>query len=143
MTVAEIINKLRLERDFGSRFPARIIFVNDLDLYSKLVLQLKNACDVTVNLADFCKSDVVPQFDKLRNFLEQYDGKQVLLLSIGEYLRMCIRREINKERAQFPSFWERMQPENSTTRYIMPVFCCRDSFNRIIGKVDERQEDFL
>lgn len=143
MTIAEIINKLRQERDVGSRFPVRIIFVEDLYLYSDLVAQLKSACDVTINLADFGKKDVVPQFEKMRTSLEQYEGKQVLLLSVGEYLRMCIKRELNKERAQFPAFWELMQQESSRTRYIMPVFSCRDSFDRIIGKVDERQEDFL
>lgn len=36
-----------------------------------------------------------------------------------------------------------MQQEQSKTRYIMPVFACRDSFDRIIGRVDERQESFL
>lgn len=143
MTIAEIINKLRQERDLGSRFPARIIFVEDLSSYSALITQLKNACDVTINLADFCNKDVVPQFDKVRDSLSTYEGKQVLLLSVGEYLRLCIKRELNKERAQFPSFWEIMQQEQSKTRYIMPVFACRDSFDRIIGRVDERQESFL
>lgn len=143
MTIADIINKLRQERDFGSRFPARIIFTDDLGLYSSLVSQLKSACDVTINIADFGKNDVVPQFEKLRTALEQYEGKQILILSVGEYLRMCIKRELNKERAQFPAFWEHMQQEASRTRYIMPVFSCRDSFDRIIGKVDERQEDFV
>lgn len=143
MTIADIRNKLQQERDLGSRFPARIIFVENLSSYSALVAQLKSVCDVTINLADFGKIDVVPQFDKMRTSLEQYEGKQVLLLSVGEYLRMCIKRELNKERAQFPAFWECMQQEFSKTRYIMPVFSCRDCFDRIIGKVDERQEDFL
>lgn len=143
MTIAEIINRLRQERDVGSRFPARIIFIEDLFSYSALVTQLKSACDITVNLADFGKKDVVPQFDKMRESLSQYEGKQILLLSVGEYLRMCIKRELNKERAQFPSFWEGMQQEASKTRYIMPVFACRDSFDRIIGRVDERQEGFV
>lgn len=143
MTIVEIINKLRQEREIGSRFPARMIFVEDLSIYFDLVAQLKSACDVTINIADFSKKDVVPQFDKIRNALSQYVDKQILLLSVGEYLRMCIKRELNKERAQFPSFWEAMQQEDSRTRVIMPVFCCRDSFDRIIGKIDERQESFL
>lgn len=87
--------------------------------------------------------DVVPRFEKIRDAITQYDDKQVLLLSVGEYLRICIKRELNKERAQFPSFWEAMQQEASRTRIIMPVFACRDSFDRIVGKVDERQEAFM
>ena len=119
MTITEIIDKLRQERELGSRFPARIIFCEDLS-YSALVKQLKSACDVTINLADFGKKDVVPRFEKIRDAITQYDDKQVLLLSVGEYLRICIKRELNKERAQFPSFWEAMQQEASRTRIIMP-----------------------
>ena len=143
MTITEIIDKLRQERELGSRFPARIIFCEDLSSYSALVTQLKSACDVTINLADFGKKDVVPRFEKIRDAITQYDDKQVLMLSVGEYLRICIKRELNKERAQFPSFWETMQQEASRTRIIMPVFACRDSFDRIVGKVDERQEAFV
>jgi len=143
VTIAEVINKLRQERDLGSRFPARIIFVEDLESYFSLIAQLKNACDVTINLADFSNKDVVPQFDKLRGVLSSYEDKQILLLSVGEYLRLCVKRELDKERAQFPSFWEVMQHEQSKTRYIIPVFACRDSFDRIVGKVDERQEGFV
>ena len=143
MTIAEVIAKLRQEREVGSRYPARMIFVEDLTLYTSLVTQLKSACDVTINLADLANKDVVPQFDKLRDTLEQYENKQVLLLSVGEYLRMCIKRELNRDRAQFPAFWELMQQESLHTRYIMPMFACRDSFDRIIGKIDERQEDFV
>ena len=105
MTITEIIDKLRQERELGSRFPARIIFCEDLSSYSALVTQLKSACDVTINLADFGKKDVVPQFEKIRASLAQHERKQVLLLSVGEYLRLCIKRELNKERAQFPAFW--------------------------------------
>lgn len=143
MTIAEIINRLRQERELGSRFPSRIIFTEDLASYSDLVKQLEKACDVTINIADFGKKDVVPQFDKMRDALSQYEGKQILLLSVGEYLRMCIKRELNTERAQFRPFWEAMQQEASKTRYIMPVFACRDCFDRIVGKIDERQESFI
>ena len=143
MTIAEIIDKLRQEREIGSRFPARIIFCDELSSYSALITQLKSACDVTINIADFGKKDVVPQFDKMRDALSQYKDKQVLLLSVGEYLRMCIKRELNTERAQFLPFWEAMQQEASKSRYIMPMFACRDSFDRIVGKIDERQESFV
>ena len=36
MTIAEIKEKLSQESGFGSRYPARIIFVEDLDEYSAL-----------------------------------------------------------------------------------------------------------
>ena len=80
MTIAEIKEKLSQERGFGSRYPARIIFVENLDDYSALEHQLKGICDVTINVADFCRaSDTVPQFDQIKNKLKEREGQQVLL----------------------------------------------------------------
>ncbi len=143
MTIAEITEKLAKEREFGSRFPVRVIFANDLKSYTVLVSHLRSACDETINIADFGKEDVVPQFDKIRNYIKNRDGKQILLLSVGEYIRLCFKREINKERAQFRSLWELMQSESSKTRIVIPLFCCNDYFDRIIGKPNERQEEYI
>lgn len=143
MTIAEITEKLAKEREFGSRFPVRVIFVNGLKRYAELISHLRSACDETINIADFGKEDVVPQFDKIREYVKNRDGKQILLLSVGEYIRLCFKREINKERAQFRSLWELMQPESSKTRIVIPLFCCNDYFDRIIGKPNERQEEYV
>ncbi len=144
MTIAEIKEKLSQERGFGSRFPARIIFTESLDAYSRLESQLKGICDITINVADFCRApDAVPQFDQIKEKLNEYEGKQVLLLSAGEYLRLCLKRELNMERRQFLSFWETQQSEASKTRIIMPMFSCRDIFDRVVGSVDERQLDYV
>ena len=114
MTIAEIKEKLSQERGFGSRYPARIIFVENLDDYSALEHQLKGICDVTINVADFCRApDTVPQFDQIKNKLKECEGQQVLLLSVGEYLRLCTKRELNPDRRQFRAFWETQQPEAS------------------------------
>lgn len=144
MTIAEIKEKLSQEKGFGSRFPARIIFTESLNAYSLLESQLKGICDVTINVADFCRSpDTVPQFDQIKAKLSEYAGKQVLLLSAGEYLRLCIKRELNADRRQFLSFWEAQQAEASRTRIIIPMFSCRDIFDRVVGSVDERQQDYV
>lgn len=144
MKITEIKDKLGQERGFGSRFPGRIIFTESLDAYSILESQLKGICDVTINIADFCRApDTVPQFDQIKAKLQEQEGKQVLLLSVGEYLRICIKRELNAERRQFLSFWESQQAEASKTRVIMPMFSCRDIFDRVVGTVDERQQDYV
>ena len=130
MTIAEIKEKLSQEHSFGSRFPVRIIFVENLNEYSVLEHQLKGICDVTMNVADFCRApDTVPQFDKIRQKLSECEGQHVLLLSVGEYLRICTKRELNPEHRQFRAFWESQQPEASKTRVIIPVFNCRDVFD--------------
>ena len=137
MTIAEIIERLSQERSFGSRFPVRIIFVENLDKYLALENQLRGTCDVTMNVADFCRAkDTVPQFEQIKKRLKECEGKQILLLSVGEYLRLCIKRELDSNRCQFRSFWEMQQPESSKTRVIIPVFNGRDLFDRIIGSID-------
>lgn len=143
MTISEITNKLSKEREFGSRFPVRIIFVDNLKNYKELLSHLQSACDEMINVADFGRGDVVPQFDKIREYLKTHEGQQILLLSVGEYIRLCFKREMNKERAQFYSLWELMQSEMSLTRIVIPLFSCRDYFDRIIGKPNERQESFI
>ena len=144
MTINEIKEKLSQERTFGSRYPARIIFAENLDSYAQLESHLRGICDVTINIADFCKApDTVPQFEQVKKKLGEYTDKQVLLLSVGEYLRICAKRELNVEKRQFCSFWESQQSEASRTRVIIPVFSCRDIFDRIIGAVDERQIEYV
>lgn len=144
MKITEIKDKLSQERGFGSRFPGRIIFTESLDAYSMLESQLKGICDVTINIADFCRApDTVPQFDQIKTKLQEHEGEQILLLSVGEYLRICTKRELNAERRQFLSFWESQQAEASKTRVIMPMFSCRDIFDRVVGAVDERQQDYV
>ena len=144
MTIAEIIERLSQERSFGSRFPVRIIFVENLDKYLALENQLRGTCDVTMNVADFCRAkDTVPQFEQIKKRLKECEGKQILLLSVGEYLRLCIKRELDSNRCQFRSFWEMQQPESSKTRVIIPVFNGIDLFDRIIGSIDERQQNYV
>lgn len=144
MTITEITEKLSQERSFGSRFPVRVIFTESFQAYLALESQLKGICDVTINVADFCKApDLAPQFDKIKTELLTHTDKQVLLLSVGEYLRLSVKRELDGQRCQFRPFWEEMQPESSKARYIIPLFCCRDVFDRVVGTVDERQQDFL
>lgn len=89
------------------------------------------------------RKDTVPQFEQIKKRLKECEGKQILLLSVGEYLRLCIKRELDSNRCQFRSFWEMQQPESSKTRVIIPVFNGRDLFDRIIGSIDERQQNYV
>lgn len=144
MTIEQILDKLSKERSISSRYAARAIFVENLSIYKDLVARLANACDVTMNIADFSKKeDGLPKFEKLIEAIRSHEGEQILLLSVGEYLRMCIKRETNREIAKFPDFWRLQQSVDSKTRVIMPIFCARDCFDRVVGNDDERTEGFV
>ena len=147
MQINDIKERLEQERKFGSRFPVRMIFADNLKGYLELEEMLKGICDATINVGDYCRAeDTVPQFSEVNKAIARdYLGKHVLLLSAGEYLRFCIKREMDKDRCQFPDFWETQQPESSYTRIIVPVFCSKNFFDRILGSLDDcypRQQDY-
>lgn len=143
MTIKDILAKIVDERQIPGRFPSRLIFVRDFLSYSLLVDELSKVCDVIINLASFAKGDILPNFNAVKKELGENANKQILLLSISEYLRLCAKRETTKETAAFPGIWATMQSESATTKYIIPLFGGRELFDQVVPKVDERQEDFL
>lgn len=143
MTISEVVSKVSNERQTPGRFPSRLIFVHNFADYLSLVGELKAVCDVVFDLADYAKGDVLPSFKDLKGEMAKYPGKQLLLLSFGEYFRICIRRERDKSTAAFPGIWEQQQSESSTTKYIIPIFGGREIFDSIMPIPDERQQRFI
>ena len=143
MTVQEIVDKVIAERQTPGRFPTRLVFIRNFSDYSLLVDELRKVCDVTLNLASFAHGDILPDFSAVKQELSKNANKRILLLSFGEYLRLCARRETNKETAILPEIWATMQSESATTKYIIPLFGGRELFDQAVPIVDERQEDFL
>jgi hypothetical protein len=143
MTIYEVVLKVSNERQTPGRFPTRLIFTHNFDDYISLVGELKAVCDAVFDLADYTKEDVLPRFKDLKSEIAKHSNKQLLLLSFGEYLRICIKRERDKTTAVFPGMWEKQQPENSRTKFIIPIFGSREIFNSIIPIQDERQQRFI
>lgn len=144
MSEQEIIQRLKEEREFGSRYPVRFVFVEDRERYFTLENRLKGQCDLTLELAEFCSGpDVFPKFDRLIRKIQEEEDKHILILSMGEYMRFAIGRETNKERAEIPNLWSMQQPASSRRRVIVPMLFCRDLWDRVMPFVDERQIDFI
>jgi hypothetical protein len=143
MNIAEIVSKVANERQTPGRFPTRLIFAHNFSDYVTLVGELKAVCDDVVDLADFTRGDVLPCFKDFKREVSKHNGKQLLLLSFGEYLRICIKREHDKTTANFPGIWEQQQSENSATKYIILIFGGREIFDSIMPIQDERQQDFV
>lgn len=143
MTVQDILDRVRAEQNTPGRFPSRLIFVRNYSDYALLVDELRKECDITLDLASFARGDIFPNFRLLKEELGGYSDKLILLLSMGEYLRICLKKELNRETSVFPGLWTTMQPENSTTKYMIPLFGGRELFDQIVPFVDERQQDFL
>lgn len=143
MTIQEILNKVVAERQTPGRFPVRLIFVRNFMDYSMLVDELSKECDVILNLASFAQGDILPKFSVLKQELKKNTDKQILLLSFSEYLRLCAKRELDKENSVFPGLWETIQNGREKTKYIIPLFGGRELFDQFVPVVTNRQEDFL
>lgn len=144
MNIDQIIQIIDRERLFGSRFPIRLIFVEHLGQYEELVSRLNSECEVTFNISDFCiGNDVYPKFGLLREQIAQNNGKHILLLSMGEYLRLRIKQETKPEKAIFPSFWQEQQDASSKTRVFIPMFASKELFDRVVPLLDDRQKDYI
>lgn len=146
MTIEQVLEKIEIERTVGSRFPVRLIFVENLEQYMELTSHLNRICDLTLNLADedICSgADIYPNFNKLIDKILKNNGKHILLLSMGEYLRFRIKRESVPSTAKFTSLWQLQQDAISKTRVFIPMFACRELFERIVPYIDDRQRDFI
>jgi len=143
LTIDEIIAKVSSERQIPGRFPSRLIFVQNFSDYIHLINELKLICDYVIDLSEFTKGDFLPRFKDLKNELTKHMGKQIILQSFGEYLRICVKRERDKLTSFFPAFWEEQQAENLTTKYIIPIFGGREIFDLILPIQDVRQENFI
>lgn len=147
VTITDILEKEEIERKIESRFPVRVIFCDSLAEYRKLVTRLRGACDCCWNISEFCSEkwpDRYPKFRKLLQRIEENPDKHILLLAVGEYLRMATKFEVyGGAFAQFYDLWSRMEAPYSKTRIFIPIFCAKEYFYRAVGVINERQRDFI
>ena len=143
MTISEIVEKISREKLIPGRFPSRLIFVRNFDDYMALVNELRTVCDDVIDIAQFAKDDMIPRCREFKKSLTNYEGQQLLLLSFGEYLRICIKREVDRQSSYFPDIWEQKQAESSITKYIIPIFGSKELYDRIMPVADERQQRYI
>jgi hypothetical protein len=148
MTLDEVKNGIKNEIDnkIPSRFPLRLIFVNNMEEYATIKRFLADNCEATISLGDddICETeDIYPSFTKLRTKIGKYRDKPLLLLSMGEYLRFSLKREMTKDKSSFPSFFRNMQDVNSKTRVFTLLFAANNLFDQIMPIVDKRQEEHI
>lgn len=141
MALQQIMERLSTERKVGSRFPVRMIFMDSFKQYNELLHGLSKSCETTLHLASFCAGeDHFPNFHKMMIQIEENEGKHILLLSLHEYLRFGIKRELKIQ--ELSSLWQKLQNSSSRTRVIIPMLACRDLWERVVP-VDERQKDHV
>jgi hypothetical protein len=148
MTLDEVKNIIKSEIDnkIPSRFPLRLIFVNNMEEYTTIKRFLMDSCDAAISLGDddICETeDIYPNFTKLKTKIGKYRDKPLLLLSMGEYFRFSLKRELAKDKSSFPSFFRDMQDGDSKTRVFVLLFAANNLFDQIMPTVDKRQEEHI
>jgi hypothetical protein len=148
MTLDKIKNNIKNEIDnkIPSRFPLRLIFVNDMEEYIDIKRYLMDNCDAIISLGDddICETeDIYPHFGKLKTKIGKHPDKSILLLSMGEYFRFALKRELTKEKSSFPSFFREMQDVSAKTRVFVLLFAANNLFDQIVPIIGDRQKDHI
>jgi hypothetical protein len=148
MTLDEVKNSIKNEIDnrIPSRFPLRLIFLNNMEEYTNIKRFLMDNCEAAISLGDedICETeDIYPSFTKLKSKIGKYRDKPLLLLSMGEYFRFALKKELTKDKSSFPSFFRDMQDVNSKTRVFILLFAANNLFDQIVPIINERQEEHI
>ena len=138
--ITECIETLKVTED---RWPTRLVFTQTLSGYKELVAELRIVCDVAVSLADtrfMTSDDILPNFNRLKVFFQEHEGKAILVTDISEYLRVCVLKE-TEIGGGLKGIWEKAGDVTSKTKIIIPLFNCDALFDRILPMINERQTD--
>ncbi|MEN6386568.1 MAG: BREX-4 system phosphatase PglZ [Phycisphaerales bacterium] len=145
MTLDEIILKIEEDGQIPSRWPTRLIFTESLLAYNDLVSRLNHMPEASVmlNLADYCAGpDKLPVKSRLDAEVNALGEKRIIILSFSEYLRVALGKESTPQRL-FRPYWEKQQSESSKCRIIIPLFSCKELFEKIVPIINQRQTDFI
>ena len=135
-----IIDALKDDLGLELRFTARVIFVNNLSGYYRLVSDLKDMSDEVICLSydSYCAgNDSVPDLKKVLEHISAEKDKNILIMSIGEYLRFAMKYESSVKCIHSIMTY----PMHSTKRIWIPVYAAKDIFQDVVGELpSERYE---
>jgi hypothetical protein len=117
-----------------------------MEEYATIKRFLADNCEAVISLGDddICETeDIYPNFTKLKTKIGMYRDKPILLLSMGEYFRFSLKRELTKDKSSFPSFFKNMQDVDSKTRVFILLFAANNLFDQIMPTIDKRQENHI
>ena len=144
MKLQECIESLSTEKmqKIPSRFPCRVILLNNCADYAEAVSELKLLCDRTVSSDElFSGADVMPAYDRLIG--TKKPDEWLLLPGVSDYLSLFSKSEQNSKRLS--KLWHNIVDATNTGRVIIPL-CNSNALwhDKSLGMdTDERQNDFV
>ena len=145
MNIQDCLANLENEKkaEISSRFPCRVILINNRSTYIRVVQALEELCDRVVSADDLFaeKQDIMPQYDRVCDLLE--NDKWLLLLGVSEYLRLFNKSEIFSN--NFGKLWHKMVDATNRGRIIIPLWNCESLWYDSALKFcsDTRQDNFI
>lgn len=136
----EIIDTLKKDLGIELRFTARVIFVNKLSEYRQIITDLAGMADEVIRLSDdaYCAGkDSVPDLRKVSEHISNSTEKNLLITSVGEYLRYAKSYESNVKNLRSIMTYQ----AHSRKRVWIPIYSAKDIFQDVVGELsDERYE---
>lgn len=118
------------------RFNTIIILTNNISQYFSLVEYLESKADITVRISEepICSGkDTIPNMKAVLPILDSATDKNILITSVGEYLR--IGKKVEKANRCLYSIISHQA--HSTKRVWIPIFAAKEEFFDVIGELDE------
>lgn len=118
------------------RFNAKVFLVNNFATYYKLVNHLADMADLTLHISEesFCAGeDTIPDMKKVIGVLNDHNDENVLITSVGEYLRFGSAVE-NNGRYIFSII---SRQAHSAKRVWIPIYAAKDEFLEAVNELDE------
>lgn len=118
------------------RFNAKVFLINNLADYFSLVEKLEDMADLVIPISSpaVCKGeDTIPDLTAILPVLDKAGEKNVLITSVGEYLRVGMPVEATR-RSLFSIIGHQA---HSTKRVWIPIFAAKEEFLAVVGDLDE------
>lgn len=137
ITFDEFIDYIDTDR-LSCRLIARIIFVNNLSEYLKLVAVLSEKADIVLHLSDaeFCKGeDTIPDMHSVIDFLDKHKDENILIPNLSEYMRIG-----NVVESKISSIYSLLNRHvHSSSRIWIPLFYAKELFDTLVGPLPEER----
>lgn len=118
------------------RFNSKVFLVNNLATYFSLVEKLEDMADLSIHISDpsICAGeDTIPDLRPVLSIISGSEDKNILITSIGEYLRIGL----SLEKSQRCLFSIISHQAHSRKRVWIPIFAAKDEFLDAVGFLDE------
>lgn len=136
--VQELITTLHEDATHKARFPVRLILVEGLSAWQKVLEHLRSEVDVVLSLSYFCaEEDIYPSAHSIEMSIEEYfrrdTAQKILVLPWGEWLRLESRGGTDYSQSEAFNLLIKLVRKEKVTRMriYIPLFESVEAVNKV------------